>query len=104
MAEKRSPREASVLLQTLELGSDEPLTLPDTVKIALGLAEGGTCTIIQLDGMVLLVSRSLRSPEVLEGMRQALSEADVTLEDLLTGLADIRTQMLHERYGLTSSA
>jgi len=80
------------------------LILPDAFKVALGLGEGGTCTVVQLDGMVLLIPRLLVSLEALEGMRQALSEAGVTLEDLLTGLADIRTQMLHERYGLTSSA
>lgn len=104
MAEEYASPETSVLLQTLELGPDDPLVLPDAFKVALGLGKGGTCTVVQLDGMVLLISRRLVSLEALEGMRQALSEAGVTLEDLLTGLADIRTQMLHERYGLTSSA
>jgi hypothetical protein len=37
-------------------------------------------------------------------MRQALNAAGVTLKDLLAGLADIRTQMLQERYGLAPSA
>lgn len=59
---------------------------------------------VQLDGMVLLVSRPLVSPQALERMRQALNAAGVTLKDLLAGLADIRTQMLQERYGLAPSA
>lgn len=104
MAEKSVPQETSFLLQTVQLGPGDPLTLPEAFKATLGLEEGGACTIINLDGMVVLVPRTLVSPEALEGMRQALSVADVTLEDLLSGLADIRTQMLRERYGLTPSA
>jgi hypothetical protein len=36
-------------------------------------------------------------------MHRALSTAGVTLDDLLAGLADVRTRMLYERYGLTPS-
>ncbi len=104
MSERPSPQRASVLLQTLELAPGEPLVLPEAVKASLGLEEGGTCTILQLDGMVLLIPRPLQSPEALEGMRQALEAAGVTLDDLLAGLAEIRTQMLRERYGITLSA
>jgi hypothetical protein len=103
MAERFLPEETPTLLQTLELGPDDPLTLPEAFKAALGLEGGGTCTVVHLDGMVVLIPRSLVSPEALDEMRQALSTAGVTLEDLLAGLADIRTQMLHERYGLTPS-
>ena len=53
--------------------------------------------------MVLLLSHPLQSPEALEGMRQALEAAGVTLDELLAGLADIRPQMLRERYGITPS-
>jgi len=44
----------------------------------MGLREGGTCAVVQLDGMVLLVSRPLVSPQALERMRQALNAAGVT--------------------------
>jgi len=71
MTEESSPPETSVLLQTLELGPNDPLILPDAFKVALGLGEGGTCTVVQLDGMVLLIPRLLVSLEALEGMRQA---------------------------------
>jgi hypothetical protein len=104
MMEQSVLQESSIRLQTLELSPGEPLILPKAFKAVLGLEEGGSCTIINLDGMVLLIRCSLVSPEALEGMRQALSTADVTLEDLLSGLADIRTQMLRERYGITPSA
>lgn len=93
-----------VSLQTLELAPGEPLVLPEEVKAMLGLQEGGTCIVIRLDGMVLLLSRPLQSPEALEGMRQALETAGVTLEELLADLADIRAQMLRERYGIIPSA
>jgi hypothetical protein len=104
MTERSLVQEATVRLQTLELGPGDPLILPKAFKDALGLEEGGICTVVQLDGMVLLISRPLVSPEALDGMRQALSEAGVTLEDLLAGLVDVRTEMLYERYGLTPSA
>ena len=103
MAEKSLTRETSILLQTLELGPDDPLVLPQAFKEALGLEEGGTCTVIQLDEMVLLISRLLVSPRALEEMRRSLDAAGVTLADLLAGLADIRSQMLRERYGLFPS-
>jgi len=94
MAQVSLPKEIPVLLQTLELGPDGSLTLPATFRAALGLEGGGRCTVLQLDGIVLLVSRPLLSPEALEGMRQALNTAGVTLDDLLAGLADMRTQIV----------
>jgi hypothetical protein len=104
VAKRDLSQEIPVLSQTLELDPGAPLVLPEVFKAALGLEEGGTCTVVQLDSMVLLIARPLVSPEALDGMCQALSTAGVTLEDLLTSLADVRTQMLYERYGLTASA
>ena len=93
--------ETSVM--NLELKPGDPIVLPEVFKAALGLEKGGDCTIVRLDGVVLLISRPLVSLKALEGMRQALQADGVVLEDLLAGLADVRTQMLEERYGLTPS-
>ncbi len=90
----------AISVQTLKLKPDEPLTLPDTFKSALGLDKGGTYTAIQMDGLVLLVSRSLASQEALEGMRRVLEAKGLTLEDLLSGLSEVRSQVLYERYGV----
>ena len=100
MIEDSRSQEPQVL--TVEVGPDEPLVLPEVFKSVLGLEDGGIYTAVQFDGMVLLISRPLQSPQVLEQMRRALDEAGVTLEDLLDGLADIRSQMLRERYGITT--
>ncbi len=91
-------------VMTLEVGPDEPLVLPQVLKTALGLDDGGAYTAVNLDGVVMLVSRPLESPRQLEQMRQALEEEGVTLEDLLDGLADVRARLLHERYGLSPSS
>ena len=104
MIEQPLLQEMPVRLQTLELRPGDPLVLPGDFKKALGLESGGPCTIMSLDGMVLLMPSSLVTPQALEGMRQALNTAGVTLGDLLSGLDDIRTQMLRERYGITASA
>ncbi|HDN79799.1 MAG TPA: hypothetical protein ENG33_04960 [Chloroflexi bacterium] len=92
----------TISVQTLELKPDEPLTLPETFKSALGLDKGGTYTAIQLNGLVLLISRSLIAQEALEGMRKVLEAKGVTLEDLLSGLSEVRSQVLYERYSLAS--
>ncbi len=93
----------TISLQTLKLEPGSPLILPERIKASLGLEDGGTCTVIQLDGVVLLLARPLKSPEALEGFRQALEAAGVTLDDLLADLTEVRIQMLRERYGITAS-
>ncbi len=110
MAKNLASEETSIQLQTLEAKPTEPLILPESFKTTLNLEAGGTYTALHLDDMVLLISRPLITPQALNGMGQALNgmgqalqAADVSLEDLLANLANIRTQMLHERYGLTAS-
>lgn len=97
MGEKLPPQEA--LAQTLEIGGDEPLILPDTVKSSLGLETGGSFTLIQFEGLVLVVSESPVVQEALEGMRQSFEAAGVTLEDLLSSLDEVRAEIYNERYG-----
>ncbi len=103
MAKSLASEETSIQLQTLEVKPTEPLILPESFKTTLNLEAGGTYTALHLDDMVLLISRPLVAPQALNGMGQALQAADVSLEDLLANLANTRTQMLHERYGLTAS-
>ena len=101
MVETLVPTEATVT--TLQLQKGEPLIIPDVFKSALGLEEGGAYAVVRIDGIVLLIARPLVSLEVLERMREAFNAANVTLEDLLAGLAQVRTQLFNERYGLAPS-
>jgi len=104
MVKRPAIKELCASAESITIGPGQPLLLPETIKAALGLEKGGTCVIIPLDGVVLLVSRPLVSPSALEGMRQALTEAGVTLEDLLKGLVEVRSQISTERYGPSTSS
>lgn len=85
--------------QTVILGPQEPLTLPEEFKRALGLDAGGVYTVVQFDGFALLAPKRLVSLEALEQMRRIFTEAGITFEDLLQGLEEIREQIYAERYG-----
>jgi len=85
--------------QIVTLGPQEPLTLPEEFKRALGLGAGGVYTVVQFDGFALLAPKRLVSLEALEQMRRIFIEAEITLNDLLQGLEEVREQIYAERYG-----
>ena len=103
MAKNFISETTSIQLQTLEVQPQEPLILPESFKHTLNLEQGGTYTALHLHDMVLLISRPLITPQALDGMGRALQTADVSLEELLANLTNIRTELLQERYGLTVS-
>ena len=90
-------------MQTVfEVTAAEPLVLPNELKIALGLEEGGTVTALKLYGTVVLTTQSLQSVYALDALGQAIRDANVTLDELLEGLDDVRSELLQERYGITA--
>jgi hypothetical protein len=90
--------QASPVAQVIEIEQGEPLIVPDAFQRALGLEEGGTYTVIQLDGLVLVTPKRLASLEALEELRFALKKSNITLENLLVGLDSVREQIYQERY------
>ncbi|GEM_PF-2334882 len=86
----------------LEVKPQQPVILPDDFKQVLHLESGGRLIAIYFGGMVLLVSKPLSSLFALDGMGQALQTANISFEDWLVGVDEIRTTILKERYGLTT--
>ncbi len=95
--------QSTPLAQTIEIEQGEPVIVPDTFQRALGLEQGGTYTVIQLDGLVLVTPKRLASLDALEELRVELEKSSITLENLLLGLDTVREQIYQERYGGTSS-
>ena len=90
-------------MQTVfEVTAADPLVLPDELKIALGLEDGGTVIALKLYGTVLLTTESFQSLHIMEDMEQALKAVGVTLEDLLKSLDEVCSELLEERYGITA--
>lgn len=87
------------LAQTIEIEQGEPVIVPDAFQRALGLGQGGTYTVIQFEGLVLVTPKRLASLDALEEMRVELEKSGVTLDDLLLGLDSVREQIYQERYG-----
>lgn len=85
--------------QVIEIEQGEPIIIPDAFQRALGLEQGGTYTVVQLEGLVLVTPKRLTSLDGLENMRGELEKAEITLENLLSGLDSIREQIYQERYG-----
>ena len=90
-------------MQTVfEVTAAEPLVLPNELKIALGLEDGGTVTALKLYGTVVLTTQSLQSVYALDALGQAIRDANVTLDELLEGLDDVRSELLQEQYGISA--
>jgi hypothetical protein len=89
------------LAQVVEIERGEPVIVPDAFQRALGLEQGGTYTVIQVDGLVLVTPKRLASLDALEELRAALEKSSITLENLLSGLDLVRQKIYQERYGRT---
>lgn len=80
-------------VQTLTLGRGESLAIPDEFRDALSLGGGGTYTVVRFNDLLLLYPRPLASLQALEQMRRVLEGEGVTLDELLSGLDEIRQEM-----------
>lgn len=85
--------------QVIEIDEGESIIIPNAFQRALGLEQGGTYTVVQLEGLVLVTPKRLTSLDALEDMRSELEKVDITLENLLSGLNSVREQIYQERYG-----
>lgn len=88
-----------LVARTIVVGRDEPIAIPEEFRATLGLDEGGAYIVVRLDSFLLLYPKRLVSLEALEKMRQVFEEEEVTLDDLLEGLDEVRQEIYDERYG-----
>jgi hypothetical protein len=71
----------------------EPLYLPDTVNAALGLADGGSYAVVQINGMVVIAPQGPAADTACRYLQETDPCADGTMPDLLEQLDAVRVQI-----------
>ena len=71
----------------------EPLYLPDTVNAALGLADGGSYAVVQINGMVVIAPQGPAADTACHYLQETDPCADGTMPDLLEQLDAVRVQI-----------
>jgi AbrB family looped-hinge helix DNA binding protein len=75
------------------------VTIPKPIREQLPAAEGDILTLLQIDDLLILAPQELRIPALQARFRKEMEEADVSLADLLEGLAAEREAIYRERSG-----
>lgn len=87
----------------VRLRSRGQLTLPQTVRDALRVDDGDLLTLVRIDGCVLLTPQQLLIPKLTEEFSAIMQQEDVSLAELLQGLAEEREQIWRERQAKTAT-
>lgn len=82
---------------TVRLRDRGQVTIPQPVRDKLLANEGDILTLIQVDDLVLLTPRQTRVPALTEQFSAEMEKGDVSLSDLLQGLAEERAAIEQER-------
>ena len=80
---------------TVRLRERGQVTIPRVVREKLATADGDLLTLLQVDDLLLLVPRQTRAPALTEQFTTEMEKEDVSLADLLTGLAKER-EAIHQ--------
>jgi len=78
--------------QAVQVRERGTITLPAEVRKRHGIAIGDTFTIVELDGMLLLVPMIMMVPELAAELERARIDAGLSLEDLIAGVREQREQ------------
>jgi AbrB family looped-hinge helix DNA binding protein len=73
------------------------ITVPQTVREQLQVVEGDMLVLLQLGDLVLLTPRHPQTPQLADKFAALLADEQVTLADLLLGLAEERQTIWQER-------
>ena len=91
--------ESALKTYPVRLRSRGQITIPQTIRDDLDVGEGDFLTLIKGGGFVLLLTKQAEATELTRKFSKLMSEAGVTLADLLEGLEEERTAIWEERYG-----
>jgi bifunctional DNA-binding transcriptional regulator/antitoxin component of YhaV-PrlF toxin-antitoxin module len=74
------------------------VTIPVELRQKYGFEEGDVFTLVELgDGSFVLTPRVSLVPKLVAEMEAIRTEAGVTLDDLLSGLSEMRRQLFQEK-------
>lgn len=77
---------------TVRMRERGQVTIPRVVRERLATEAGDVLTLLQLDDVVILTPRTLQVEALSEAFVAEMEAADVSLADLLAGLAEERRQ------------
>jgi bifunctional DNA-binding transcriptional regulator/antitoxin component of YhaV-PrlF toxin-antitoxin module len=75
------------------------ITLPSKIRSKYQFEEGTAFSVLDLDGVIMLVPKSSVVPKLVTEIERLREEAGVSLEELLAGLRKEREQYYEEKYG-----
>lgn len=81
----------------IRLRSRGQLTLPQAVREELQVDDGDFLTLTRINGCIVLTPKSLRISRLSKEFSAMMQQEDVSLADLLEGLAEEREQIWRER-------
>ena len=91
-------------LTTTKIGEKGQLTVPKQFREDLGLGTGAPFAVLRLgDGLALLPEQQ-RFAHLCEKVSEALTDLDVTPEQMLATLPQIRIRVFARRYGKTTQS
>ncbi len=73
------------------------ITVPQAVRDKLSVVEGDMLTLLQIGDTVLLTPRQPQAPSLADKIAAIMEQEDVSLADLLLGLAEEREAIQRER-------
>lgn len=76
--------------QAVQVRERGTITLPAELRNRHGIAVGDTFTIVELDGMLLLVPMVMMVPELAAELERARIDAGLSVEDLVAGVREQR--------------
>ncbi len=75
------------------------ITLPSKIRSKYQFEEGTAFSVLDLDGVIMLVPKSSVVPKLAAEIERLREEAGVSLEELLAGLREERERYYEEKYG-----
>jgi AbrB family looped-hinge helix DNA binding protein len=91
-------------LTTTKIGEKGQLTIPIEFRDDLGLETGAPLAVLRLGNGLILFPENRRFEELCQRVGAAFGAADVTENELLSGLPDARERVYAMRYGRTKSS
>jgi AbrB family looped-hinge helix DNA binding protein len=79
------------------------VTLPADIRRRLGLKKGDLVAVVETPEGVLITPQEVVATRALAEIGDALKEQGLTLEEMIERGRAIRSQLLHEQYGLSDS-
>lgn len=73
------------------------ITVPQAVRESLDVADGDVLTLLQVGDVILLTPKQPKVPQLADKIAALMKQEDISLADLLLGLAEERETIWRER-------